>query len=353
MSLKWTSMPGFSGRQYFWSYPKQSVAILLCVFVLSSCGPVSSLFHKDENSGVQESADASTSAAGDAGPKVMAPLTGPPGMDNRPLAPGESGTAYMPNGLPALQPLGVNVDEMFSARIKDEDSRFERVENAVKDLRREFDAVKPSILRLVAVEEDMQELVTQLESLLRNEPPSSSAAAPEPVETQPVALLPPDGKAADAAQSPQQQAQPPPTAQFPPQEKAQSPPPPPELSQTAAPKAASAPAANAQVQNLRIGEHDGKTRLVFDVTGPAAYRYDIDNGEKLMIIELPGTGWTGPAQWTSGKAPLLASYTVSPSDGGGSRIIVQMKQAVSVVYETTIAGGAGDAFRIVIDLKGQ
>ena len=106
----------------------------------------------------------------------------------------------------------------------------------------------------------------------------------------------------------------------------------------------------ATVQNLRVGEHEGKTRLVFDMAGSASYRYDIDNAEKLMIIELPGAEWAGKTQWTAGKAPLLASYTVSPLDGGGSRVIIELKQAVSVVYESKLDGGGGQPWRIVIDL---
>jgi len=52
----------------------------------------------------------------------------------------------LPNGLPALKPLkGVNVDTLFAENIKSTDRRFDRLENAVVDMRREFEAVKPAI----------------------------------------------------------------------------------------------------------------------------------------------------------------------------------------------------------------
>jgi len=328
MSLKRTSMPGFSGGLNFCIYAKQSTVMLLCVFALSACGPVSSFLHKDTDA----PSGSAASQSGSAGPAVVAPLTGPPGMGNRPLAPGE-------------RPLGMNVEAMFIDRIKDDDRRFERVENAVKDLRREFEAVKPSILRLVAVEDDMQQLVMQLEALLRDEPPVQQAYQ---VDSSPIPLVQQQDRMASAPVRPSSL---PPKAQPPPEPQAVA-------VQKAVPtrtssggKSVVAGAGGVQVQKLRIGEHRDKTRLVFDVTGAASYRYDIDNNEKLMIVELPGTGWSGPMQWTSGKAPLLASYTVSPLDGGGSRVIVQLKHAASVVYESTLAGGGGKPHRIVVDLR--
>ena len=352
MSLERTPSPDFFGRFDILDYGRRSVVLLLCAILLSSCGPVISYLDRD-NAPPEVVPDSVTHISQGADTPTTT-ITLPP--MNSPPKPGQSGTAYTPNGLPALQPRGVNVDDLFAERIKDGDKRFNRLENAVLDIRREFEAVKPSIIRLVAVEQDMQDLVAQLETLLKNEPPSSATTQ---VEMQPMALHSKGGNAPPATRK----AVLVPMAQSPPelpvsQEAAAS-------DETMAvlkenggvkpsvPVSAPVPvsAGGAQVKDLRIGEHGDKTRLVFDVTGPASYRYDIDNEEKIMIIELPGTGWAGLAQWTSGKAPLLASYTVSPSDGGGSRVIIQLKQAVSVVYESTIAGKAGEAFRIVVDLR--
>lgn len=353
MSLQPTPAPGLSGRFSFVFYGMRSVMLLLGVLLLSSCGLGEKL------SGKNDSGTTATTEAGEASAPIP-PLAAP-------AKPGEVGTAFTPDGLPALQPLGVNVDKLFAERIKDEDKRFERVENAVLELRKEFDAVKPAIVRLVAVQNDMQDLVAQLHTLLTNEPAPREDAVT--VETEPLAAAPPqDGKKAPATVT---AAPPPPAAQSPPLPAALTPPatpppeiaaapPPPAVVPSAAPKQeasggrpVSAGAAGAQVRALRIGEHEDKTRLVFDVAGPVSYRYDIDNGEKIMIVELPGAGWAGQTQWTSAKAPLLASYTVTPSDGGGSRVVIQLKQAASAVYETTIAGGPGEAFRIVIDLRRQ
>src|SRR5690606_26467053 len=105
----------------------------------------------------------------------------PPGSDNRPPMPGQSETVYTPDGLPALSPArGVNADQLFAERLKDEKARFDRLERAVADMRREFDSVKPAIIRLSAVESDMQELLTQLQTLTGSGPSSMAGYTPAP-----------------------------------------------------------------------------------------------------------------------------------------------------------------------------
>lgn len=103
----------------------------------------------------------------------------------------------------------------------------------------------------------------------------------------------------------------------------------------------------ANVKKLRIGEHTDKTRIVFDLNRMTSYRYDLDNNEKLLIVEFPDAAWSARTQWSSSKAPLLASYSVQPMDNGtGSRIIIQLKKTAGVVYEDTLKGPP----RIVIDV---
>ena len=171
MSFQWTVRPGSPGVPLFTGMRRQSVLVLLCAFLLSAplagCGPIQSPFDRDSN--VPEAAATAEDA-------VIEPLLGPPpGSEERPPKPGEIGTVFTPDGLPALPPRGVNVEELFAANIRDTDERFDRLENAVTEIRREFNAVMPAIVRLVAIEEDIQELVQQLQLLLQEESPSQQS----------------------------------------------------------------------------------------------------------------------------------------------------------------------------------
>jgi len=57
---------------------------------------------------------------------------------------------------------------LFSEPLSDEADRFDRVENAVQDIRDEFDKMSPSINRLISIESDIRELHDQLKILIDN-----------------------------------------------------------------------------------------------------------------------------------------------------------------------------------------
>lgn len=101
---------------------------------------------------------------------------------------------------------------------------------------------------------------------------------------------------------------------------------------------------------LRVGEHSDKVRLVIDVTQDTAFNADLDNTENLLIVELPGIKWTGPAQEPFPGMPVMKSYRVD-SMNGGTMIVVQLDTATSILSQTKIGAVSGNGRRIVIDLK--
>lgn len=133
--------------------------------------------------------------------------------------------------------------------------RVSRLEAGVAQLQREFDELKPSIQRLVAIEDDLDELVAQLFTVVAPPPPGASAptaatAPPAPAATAPPP--PPQAGAAPLSLLPSQATRPaapvtPPTAQTA-QQTAQAAPPPP--APAIAPAATPAAAANAFALHL-------------------------------------------------------------------------------------------------------
>jgi len=70
----------------------------------------------------------------------------------------------------------------------------------------------------------------------------------------------------------------------------------------------------------------------------------------LLLIELPQAGWSTASTGTFAAAPLLTSWTTEPIGGGtGTRLIIQLRQEVMVVSDSTLT----DPARIVLDLKKQ
>jgi len=302
MSKPWTSWPDFSGKTRYEDITAQIIIMVICVFALSSCGPI---FSPSQSS--QDRAAPASTSPGHSGSGQIAPLTETTGTQ-----------------LNGLQPLrGVNVEALFAEDIRDPITRIQRVENAFIYLRRELDEVMPAILRLSAVEADIQNLIVQLEMLLREES--------TPTTTRPAA-----------------QAAPAPLITPPPTER-------PVLQSEAipTPMTATAPTRSftgaSNVTSLRLGEHADRTRIVLDLTGPvSAYRHDLDNAEGLLIIELPNAGWSGQTSWrASDRSPLIASYSVHEMEGGGSRVILQLRHNATVISDSALTGPD----RIMIDLR--
>lgn len=313
------------------------LTLILSLGAMTACGrqiiPNSSSQQTSNNTQSTAVPGAKTSSDG----FLSAPIVAPPSYGDRPLKPGELPRAEtLPNGLPALKPLkGVNVDKLFSENISNSGQRFDRLENAVVDMRREFEAVKPAIVRLVAVEEDIQNMVEQLEIMARQEQQARSAPIHREQIGAPQSLTPTD------LTSPSSSG----------------------VSQVMEPKPAPAPTATVYsppmsshgqtVKNLRTGRHSNKIRLVLDMSSKTPYNVDLDSSENLLVIELPEAGWSGATSKTfSSKAPLLASYSVEPMNGSnGTRIIIALKKSTAILTKDLLPPGATPNYRMYIDLK--
>ena len=373
MSNSRTAPPGSTGGKAIAKSIERSTLNVLCALFLTifltSCGPA----EPGRSSASALSPNSTNSSTGNVLPPISVPA--PPGSTDRPLEPGQSGAQYLPNGLPVLPARGINAEMLVAEKISDTDDRFRRLENAVTDLRREVNAAMPAIVRLSAVEQDMQELLGQLQTLVEGDPgpvdlsldsapvpgvtadalpPRPFPAAPEegsppPARPEPVESVPAivGLDAADAATPGTSSALPVPaeaTAPSPepaPAEVAQAPPETPKPE----PPAPAGPA----VTSIRTGlQPKGVTRIVLDLSGPTPHHSDLDNEEKLLLVEMPEADWSTALNGTFADAPLLVSWTTEPlPDGKGTRLVLQLRDKVQIVSDSSLNGPA----RIVLDLK--
>ena len=324
MILKQIYKPECDGLFYRWYLLSRNMFMLLsfcfALLILNACGALPSLedseYVKGESQMNFEYSDQD----------IVLP---PPGNNDNAAQADQTNIQMMSNGLPALQALkGVKVDQLFSQNIRDADQRFDRLERTVLDLRREFEAIKPAIIRLVAVEADIEQLVDTLEEALENEPPGAhfdggnavpptAAASPFPPPGAPIPLAP-------------AQATPPPVVV-------------PHHSQTS----------DGSIKRVRAGQHKDFTRLVIDLRHETPYRIDLDNQEKLMLIELPKAKIFSPMNKPWRKFPLLEAYSVQPGQGGeGGQVIIQLKRPVTILQDKMIPPGSNPDARIFIDLSG-
>ncbi len=105
----------------------------------------------------------------------------------------------------------------------------------------------------------------------------------------------------------------------------------------------------AKLANIRMGEHPGKTRFVMDVGSQTPFSYDLDNEERVLVIELPEAQHEQKMTATISQSPYISSYVTQASEKG-SRIIVQLKQPVKVIAAETIGATPMQGQRIYFDI---
>jgi len=343
MSSSWTPKPHFCGGDAYYRIFFQITLLVTCVILLSGCGQFSPFSDDDSDTRA-----APAVAAQDTDSFAQPPLTAPPVMNERP---GQIETTGPPQTieerLNEMHPaMGVKAKPLFAKRLDNPDARLDRLEYAVQELRNDLNFMSPAVLKLVALEDDIQGLIGQIEELLVQEPPApASAAAPvsDPVQA----------SAADSNPLPLSgPAQPEPVEELP--ETAQTVPP--AVTEKAEPpsqKPTKPSDGKTQVYDLRVGEHTDKTRLVLDVSAQTSYSTDLDNMEKLLVVELPEAAWSAPENQEFQGSPVLSSYRVeSVNNGQGSLLVLQLKRPATLLFSGKLPATSGKGQRIVIDLGG-
>ncbi len=344
---------------HYFMYKRIALSLCFTLFLglLTACSPKGILHLKKTESNTIKTAHKSENTHKNSG--ISTPVALPPSFNDQPLKPGQVNTQYMPNGMPALKPMkGINADILFSENIKSTGDRFNRVENAVVDLRKEFEVYKPSIVRLAAVESDIQNLIKELEVLLQETPnqqpqPLDLIAKSEDgaelqvsqLKTQP--KLPPamEQKTPKIAEKPP--PKPPPKATPPPPKEKVKPKPPPK------PPPSMPKYDGIIAKNLRAGEHADKLRIVIDTNKRTDFSIDLDNDENLIIIELPNARWIGGENKEFKHSKLLESYSIEPiNKGKGSMLVISLRKSTSIMQEKRLPPDNSNPYhRIYFDLK--
>jgi hypothetical protein len=107
------------------------------------------------------------------------------------------------------------------------------------------------------------------------------------------------------------------------------------------------------ISGIRVGEHPDRVRIVFDITKKGTpYKADLDNGEHILVVELPDAQWDTPATSESfGAIPVLKSYKVERFNSGQGRIFVlQLKGSSRILGQSRLPALSGGGERIMIDL---
>lgn len=258
------------------------------------------------------------------------------------------------------QAKGLSAKRLFENKLRSDDDRFERLENAVQAMRDEFDTIKPTVERLSTVEADLQSLVSQLNTMVNNGVVSQEDVQIGQLNNDPAAIdralgvndvatsLPPATPSAPQNSSVTANGRPiqlaPPSLP----NKAKT-------NVTEAPIQPSAPAAvntsSAQLVNIRMADSPGKTRIVMESTASLSFTSDLDNNEKILTLIFP-TGTTSDMGNLPLRSSLIKTVSETAQPNGGFILAFTLNKASSIVDKGTIPpGGTSPVYRLWVDLS--
>ena len=221
--------------------------------------------------------------------------------------------------LRALAPnTGLKTTRLFDEPLRNTGERVDRLENTVQQIKDDFDAVTPAVVRLVAIEKDIQGLIGQLETLMEND--NAPSQMPQKFDlqrnTDNVQAPPKKMDIATAAMNTQPMALQPGTSE------------------------------------VKIEERADATRVSIPVkVKPNAKAVLSKDGRKLTIT-LDNTKWSGRSKWSSEFSPLVSAYTVTDS-GQGSSFAVDLHFISKILKTDIVTAPNGQGYAFVVELQSE
>ena len=211
------------------------------------------------------------------------------------------------------------------------DDRIGRLENVVQTLRNDFDTVVPTMVRLVAIEKDIKELVQQLQTLAEAPPPPAPPVIPsEDVVGGTESAVKADTTAPTSLVTPEAA----PKGELPPEGAASPYSPPADL-----------PPVTGAVKGVRVGDHLDKTRLVLDMTSTTEYTARLENGGQRLVVEAKNMDWSAIKPYVASRGELVSGYQVD-----GRKLVVNLLYPSQIKLKQWFPPHGKPWDRLVIDL---
>jgi opacity protein-like surface antigen len=115
------------------------------------------------------------------------------------------------------------------------------------------------------------------------------------------------------------------------------------------PWAGAAAAPLAQVNDLRVGEHPGATRIVLDISEPNEMTFDVSDDGRVVIVGLPGMQWSAGSFSPRHAKGVLRDYrTTAAADG--SRLTLVTTEPVKLKAPFFLGPEGKQGHRVVLDI---
>lgn len=115
--------------------------------------------------------------------------------------------------------------------------------------------------------------------------------------------------------------------------------------------AAAGAAAETLVHGVRIGPHDGKTRLILEMDGPARFSILLLADPYRVALDLPETGFASGFRRPAAPLGGVAGYRFDSAAPGAARITVDLARPMTVAAAFRPEPRGGTEHRLIVDLE--
>lgn len=106
-----------------------------------------------------------------------------------------------------------------------------------------------------------------------------------------------------------------------------------------------------RIVRMRSGEDSGRTRVVFEVRGDVRFEAHLDNGQKLVRVDLEGADWAAGEGVAFHELSVVRGFRVERLPGGGTQILLDLKKDTKLLQAASLGTDKAGITRIVIDLR--
>lgn len=213
---------------------------------------------------------------------------------------------------------------LFSTPAQNSEERIARVESHVQRLSDTLNRMAPKITKLMDVESELNTLTFQLEDLIEKGKMDKFeyVAPPPPPAPEKMAKMDDAGK----------------------KDKAKTPP----------TTSKNSNQSDTLIHAMRVGDHPGKTRVVFETMEKVDYKASIDETEDILVINFPDadlkSNIANKLKIIAGRTPAIKSIIPNRNDDGLS-LIFDLSKSGSTLKDFRIAPNKTNKdHRIVLDL---
>ena len=201
---------------------------------------------------------------------------------------------------------GIKVDQLFSEKLNNPEKRVDRLEDVVTNLYQDLETMKPSLIRLIAIEGDIKQLVTMLSD--EASPPEDS---PQFIEDDSPEMSPAPVSTIAQPSKPEQK----------------------------------------NLLNIRIGEHNNFTRIVLDSAIKVEVDAALDENKETLLIMFPRTQHSNIKEISIPSGSLIKTCT-SENNGDDKKTIlnVLLIQEVQKIKKMSYYDNDTSLFKVIIDI---